>query len=93
MVNVLNKLDNQLKFHSHVTSVTSKARRLLGLIGKSFVNFKFQMLPYLCKAIVTLSTENIIWGPFYKGDENLIEHIQRQAARLVTSVSQNSSGI
>ena len=30
---------------------------------------------------------NIIWGPFYKGDENLIEQIQRKATRLVTSIS------
>jgi len=39
--------NNQLNFHSHVTAMTSKARRLLGLIGKIFVNFNFQTLPYL----------------------------------------------
>jgi len=46
--------DNQLKFHSHVTAVTSKARRLLGLIGKSFINLNFQTLPYFYKATILL---------------------------------------
>jgi len=87
--------DNQLKFHSHVTAVTRKARRLLGLIGSH--SFNFQTLPYLYKAIVRpiLEYENIIWEPFYKGDENLIEQIQRKATRLVSVISlmKNGSGI
>jgi len=95
MVNVFNKpkkrilTENQLKFHSHFTAVTSKARRLLGLIGKLFINLNFQTLPYLYKVIVrpTLEYGNIIWGPFHKGDENLIKQIQRKATRLVTSIS------
>jgi len=81
-------IDNQLKFHSHVSAVTSKARRLLGLINKSFINLNLQTLPYLYKAIVrpTLEYGNVIWGPFYKGDENLIEQVQRKATRLDRSV-------
>ena len=31
-------IDNQLKFHDHVSMVIGKARRLLGLINKSFIN-------------------------------------------------------
>ena len=31
-------IDNQLKFYNHVSVVIGKARRLLGLIIKSFIN-------------------------------------------------------
>ena len=93
MANVLNKLVKKriwvFKFHCHVSAITSKSRRLLGLIGKSFINLNVQILPYLNKAIVrpTLKYRNIIWGPFYKCDENLVEQVQRKATRLDKSVS------
>ena len=29
---------------------------------------------------------NTIWGPFYKGDMNIVESVQRRATRLVTSL-------
>ena len=32
-------VDNQLKFHSHVSSISSKARKLLALIWQSFNYF------------------------------------------------------
>ena len=82
-------IDHHLKFHSHVSAITSKARRLLGFIGKSFINSNVQTLPYLYKAIVrpTLEYGNVIWGPFYKCVENIVEQVQRKATRLDTSVS------
>ena len=45
-------IDNQLKFYDHVCMVIGKARRLLGLINKSFVNLSPLTFPHLYKAIV-----------------------------------------
>ena len=81
-------IDNQLKFHDHVCMITGKARRLLGLINKSFINLSPLTFPHLYKAIVRPCLEygNIIWGPTYKVDEGLIEKVQRKATKLVPSI-------
>ena len=82
-------IDNQLKFHDHVCLVIGKARRLLVLINKSFINLSPLTFPHLYKAIVRPSLEygNIIWGPIYKVDEDLIEKVQRKETKLVPSIS------
>ena len=41
-------IDNQLKFHDHSSMAASKARRLLGLISKCFIN----LTPLTFSAIV-----------------------------------------
>ena len=60
-------IDNQLTFHSHVSSISSKARKPLALIRQSFIYFDKETFPYLYKSIVqpTLEYGNLIWGPFY----------------------------
>ena len=45
-------INDQLKFHDHVSMVIGKARRLLGLINKSFINSSPITFPNLYKAIV-----------------------------------------
>ena len=45
-------IDNQLKFHSHVSSISSKARKLLALIRQSFIYFDKETFPHLYKSIV-----------------------------------------
>ena len=61
--------------------VTKKSSRLLRLISKSFINLNLQTILYTYKAITrpTLEYENVIWGPFYKGDENLTERVQKRS--------------
>ena len=80
---------NQLKFHNHSSTTISKARRLLKLIGKSFINLSLQSFYHLYKAIVRPCLEygNIIWGPNYKVDEDSIEKVQRKATKLVPSIN------
>jgi len=70
-------IDNQLKFHNHSSTAISKARRLLGLISKSFINLSPQTFSHLYKAIVRPCLEygNTIWGPNYKANEDLIEKV------------------
>ena len=81
-------IDNQLKFHSHVFSISSKARKLLALIRQSFIYFDKETFPYLYKSIVqpTLEYGNLIWGPFYLLDQQKIESVQRKATKLIQEI-------
>ena len=65
-------IDCHLKFHKHVAVTVSKARRLLGMINKCFINLSPQTFPYLYKSFVRPCLEygNIIRGPNYKVDED-----------------------
>ena len=81
-------IDDQLKFYKHIAITVSKARRLVGLISKCFINLTPQTFPYLYKSIVRPCLEyDIIWGPNYKVDEDLVEKVQRYATKLVPSIS------
>ena len=77
-------IDNQLKFHDHVSMVIGNSRMLLVigsvLINKSFINLSPLTFFHLYKAIIRPCLEygNIIWGPTYKVDEGLIEKVQRK---------------
>ena len=81
-------IDNQLKFHSYVSSISSKARKLLALIRQSFIYFDKETFPYLYKSIVwpTLEYGNLIWGPFYLLDQQKIENVQRKATKLTQEI-------
>ena len=63
--------DSQLKFHKHAAVTVSKARRLLGMINKCFINLSPQTFPYLYKSIVRPCL-NIIWGPKICNQDNTI---------------------
>ena len=82
-------IDNQLKFHSHVSLVSSKAHQQLALIRQSFIYFDAETFPHLYKSIVrpTLEYGNLIWGPFYLPDQQCIERVQRKATRLIKEIS------
>ena len=47
-------IDNQLKFHSHVSSVVSKASKLLAVIRQSFSLLDTETFPYLYKSIIRI---------------------------------------
>jgi len=81
-------VDHQLKFHQHTVSVVSKANRVLGIISKSFECLDVDSLPRLCKALVCPIIEytNLIWGPFYIGDQRMSEKVQKRATQLIPSL-------
>ena len=72
-------MDVNLKFHGHVSTVASKANQMLGLIRKSFTNLNSKILPLLYKTLVRphLEYTNVVWGPIYISDLNIIESVQR----------------
>ena len=82
-------IDKDLKFHQQTASAVKKANMALGLIKKSFAFLDDQMLPLLYKSLVRPHLEygNVIWGPFYKGDAQKVERIQRRATKGVPGLS------
>jgi len=81
-------VDHQLKFHQHTASVASKANRVLGIISKSFECLDVDSLPRLYKALVRPIIEyaNSILGPYYIGDQRMLENFQKCATRLKPSL-------
>ena len=70
-------VDDSLKFHKHTAAAVRKANTILGIIKKSFVTLNQQTLPLLYKSMVRPHLEygNVIWGPHFKGDQQMIEKI------------------
>ena len=81
-------IDEQLKFKKQAATAISKANQILGIIRRSFELLDIQTLPLLFKTLVRPHLEygNIIWGPFNKEDQRLVERVQRRATRLVPDV-------
>ena len=72
-------MDSNLKFHSYLSAVVNKSNLLLGLIVKSFTNLNKYTLHLLYKSLVRphLEYANVISGPTFTTDLNIIESVQR----------------
>ena len=81
-------IDRQLNFHKQTAAATSKASKMLAVVRRSFANVDEFTLPLLYKSMVRpfLEYGNSIWGPFSKGDQKLLERIQRRATRMVKAI-------
>ena len=66
-----------------------QANQMLGLIRKSFTNLNSKILPLLYKTLVRphLEYANVVWGPIYISDLNIIESVQRRATRYIQNLS------
>ena len=76
-------VDNGLKFQT--AAAVKKANCSLGLIKKSFALLDNKTLPLLYKSLVRPHLEygNVVWGPFYKEDEKLVEKVQKRATKVI----------
>ena len=65
-------IDNQLKFHQHVSFATSKAMRMIRVIQRTFCSMSTNIFLSLYKTLVRPHLEygNVIWGPFYRIAQN-----------------------
>ena len=77
-------IDTQMKFKHQASAAISKASQMLAVVRYLFTNIDHFTLPLLFRIIVRLHLEygNIIWGPFSKGDQKLVERVQRHAKRM-----------
>ena len=78
-------VDGQLNFHQQTAAVVSKANKVLGIVRKSFANLDMKSLPLLFKSLIRphLEFSNCIWGPSSRGDQKLVERVQRRATKMV----------
>ena len=81
-------VDEDLKFHLHVSKAVSKASRMLGLVRATFSCLDESTVPRLFTTMVRPHLEygNIIWHPRYRRDKLEVEKIQRRATRLIPSL-------
>ena len=83
-------MDMEIKFHQQTSSAIKKAHQILGLIKKTFAAKNQENISLLYKTFVrpVLEYANVIWGPIYKGDQKLVETVQRRAAiKLISNIS------
>ena len=84
-------IDDKLKFHDHVASVTAKANRTLAVIHKSFHFTSGNMYINLYKSLVRPIIEygniyHLGTMSHYILDQHSIEQIQRRATRILTGL-------
>ena len=81
-------IDSELKFREQASSAVAKATKILAVIRRSFALMDKVTLPMLYKSLVRPHLEygNLIWGPFNRADQRIIERVQRRATRLVESI-------
>ena len=85
-------MDSELKFHPHVAKVLKKCKSLLAIIKRSFACLNKRIVTKLYKAMIRPVIEygNSVWGPFYKGDQVMLEKLQRRITKMVPDLSQLS---
>ena len=78
-------MDTDLKFKRQAAAAVSKASQVLAIICKSFQLLDRSTLPMLFKTLVRPHLEygNIVWGPFNRADQKLVERVQRRATKKV----------
>ena len=81
-------IDTDLKFRRHASTVVAKATQVLAVVRRSFASLDTFTLPLLYKTLVRPHIEygNLVWGPFNRADQKLVERVQRRATRLVSSI-------
>ena len=82
-------IDEELKFHDHVSNAVAKASRLLGLIRATFTFLDNVTMPRLFTTMVRPHLEygNVIWHPRIRRDSFEIEKVQRRATKLIPEIS------
>ena len=83
------QVDNMLKFHDHAAIVVRKCKYMFSVIKRSFKCLDKKMITKLYKSLIRLVLEygNSMWGPYFKGDEEKVEKIQRKVTKMIRSLT------
>lgn len=77
---------NKLTFQHHISSIVSRAYRMIGFISRSLTKFKkietYRRL-YFCYVRCILEYATPIWNPYYNVYIDKIEKVQRKFTRIV----------
>ena len=81
-------VDSNLNFKDHVTQMTAKANRIVGIIRRSFDFLSEKLFVQLFKTLVrpVLEYGHVIWQPYNKTQCAEIEDVQRRATKLLSSL-------
>ena len=79
------QVDSELKFRKQAAAAVAKASQIFAVVRRSFQHLDKFTIPLLFKSLVRPHIEygNIVWGPFNRADQQLVERVQRRATRLV----------
>jgi hypothetical protein len=83
-------MDDQLKFHTHISAAVSKANQIMGIFKRTFTSLDVETLPivYKCQVRPHLEYGNIIWNPRFTADIKKIESVQRRATKTIPSLKE-----
>lgn len=88
-------LDHQLKWSNHISNISRKANKTLGMIKRNLWNCPQSIKETTYKTIVRPKLEYACesWDPYYKKDIATLERIQRKAARFCTQNYQQTASV
>ena len=77
------KIDNDLKFNTHINSAVNQANRVMGITRKTFTNFNKETFLPIFKGLVRPQLEYAapVWAPHHKYLKKNIEDVQRRATK------------
>ena len=77
-------ISSDLKWKKHIDEIVSKANRVLGMLVKTFICKDIDLWRNLYVSLVRphLEYASVIWNPYYKGDINALEKVQRRASKI-----------
>ena len=85
-------IDNELKFHSHVYSITSKAAGLsVNLLSSTLCRSReFMMALFISHIRPLLEFSSCVWNVGYVGDLKLLERVQRRWTKRIDGLDEMS---
>ena len=81
---------NNSKYRTHIQNVSKKARRIMGLLLRTFRSRNPKVLLPIYKTLIRPLVEygTPIWNPYTKKDVKEIEHVQRFFTKKLKGFSQ-----
>ena len=82
-------ISNDLKWGEHVDRMVGKAKRILGMLKRTFESRDPELWKELYVSLVRPHLEHDVqaWNPHLQGDINKIERVQKTATRISTGFS------
>ena len=80
-------ISNDLKWHSHISTITKKANSTLGFLRRNIRRCPIisKRTAYIALVRAVLEYGAIVWDPYHRGDIDKLEQIQHRAARFITA--------
>ena len=85
-------IDTKLTYDEHITSIVSKANRMIGLVWRSFSFIDTCLFNKLYKAVIRphLEYTTPVWSPHLWRQAELLENCQRRATKMIPCIRDQS---